>query len=110
LRRRDTILEAVRLTTEHFINSDLGEVDWQMALATLGQATEISRISLYTVGQDAGVSLLQLQHQWQDAEQFAAGPDLIARLVDAMPPWAERLAAAQPVMDHSALVTAHGLQ
>src|SRR5690606_15533701 len=105
LRRRDTILEAVRLTTEHFINCHLGEVDWQMVLATLGQATEVSRISIYTVApdavasdavaSDAGGPLLQLQHQWQEAEGFPASPDWIVGLMDAMPQWTEALAAGQ---------------
>lgn len=86
LRRRDAILEAVRLTAEQFIKSNFGEGDMHLVLASLGQATEFNRISIYTTERKAdGGWRFACHHEWTPSEDQLCGQQLISALIAQCP-------------------------
>jgi PAS domain S-box-containing protein len=99
VRRRDAILEAVRLTAEQFINSNFGESDLQLVLQSLGRATEVNRVSIYAVERDAGAHIqLSCQHEWTDRNRQPGVQSFIPRLVEECPNWLVLLAEGQRIV------------
>lgn len=106
LRRRDAILEAVRLTAEQFINSVFGETEWQVALATLAQATGVDRISIYSVKEEGdGSTKLTAEHTWSHLSNNIThdtdSQTLISALTTLEPAWTASWAMGRTVIDRT---------
>ncbi len=119
LKRRDAILEAVRLTAEQFIKSDFGEGDLEGVLASLGQATEFNRVSIYTtVHKPDGSWRLSCQQEWTHFEEHLRDHHFISTLTDQCPDLLTSLSKGRTVIGRAndfptaerKLLLAHGVQ
>lgn len=96
LKRRDRIMQAVGLAAERFLTSEHWQENIESVLASLGLATEVSRVSLWENKRDPnGARATQQRYEWTSPEvtRDPNAPRLRELDLDQewLSPWVERL-------------------